>query len=283
MPLAIAGVDLQDWRLTYGDLEPYYEKVEQALQIAGPGHYPWQKQRRRFPQWEHQLNASANLLVRGCATFAIPVAAAPVATLSAPYRDWPTCVYRGSCNYGCSTNAKSSILLTYIPRAIRAGAEVCPNAMVARIEHDATGRVTGVLHFRPWPSIGHNVSELFRHCAKAIVAADYAIETPRLLLNSASSLFPDGLANSSGIVNRCFMIHAGHQMFAKFWNGSVSTRRRRDWRSHSTSMAPCRTLVFPVAIPSKSLDRTLSISPDGLAPHGTFWVPLRRALFDYNY
>jgi hypothetical protein len=47
------------------------------------------------------------------------------------------------CNYGCSTNPKSSILVTYIPRAIRAGAEIRPNAMVARIEHDVTGRVTG--------------------------------------------------------------------------------------------------------------------------------------------
>jgi choline dehydrogenase-like flavoprotein len=156
------------------------------------------------------------MLVRGCSTLGIPVAAAPVATLSAPHADRPPCVYRGFCNYGCSTNAKSSILVTYIPRAIRAGAEIRPNAMVARIEHDAAGRVIGVLHFRHGSGDGGGNSDLFRQRAKAVIVAGYAIETPRLLLNSASSLFPDGLANSSGMVGRCFMIHAGHQMFAKF-------------------------------------------------------------------
>jgi hypothetical protein len=73
----------------------------------------------------------------------------------------PGCVYRGFCNYGCSTNAKSSILVTYIPRAIHAGAEIRPNAMVARIEHDASGRVTGVLHFRNGSGDGHGGPELF--------------------------------------------------------------------------------------------------------------------------
>lgn len=213
---AIAGADLQDWPLTYEELEPYYDEVEEALQIAGPVHYPWQKRRRRFPQREHQLNASANMLVRGCSALGVAVAAAPVATLSAPHADRPPCVYRGFCNYGCTTNAKSSILVTYIPRAIRAGAEIRPNAMVARIEHDTTGRVTGVVHFRNGVAGAQSDSELFRQRAKAVIVAGYAIETPRLLLNSATSLFPDGLANSSGMVGRCFMIHAGHQAFAKF-------------------------------------------------------------------
>ena len=73
-----------------------------------------------------------------------------------------------------------------------------------------------MLHFRHGSGDGGGNSDLFRQRAKAVIVAGYAIETPRLLLNSASSLFPDGLANSSGMVGRCFMIHAGHQMFAKF-------------------------------------------------------------------
>ena len=206
----IAGADLQDWPLTFADLEPYYEEVEEALQIAGPTFYPWGKRRKRYPQREHELNASAQVLVRGCTRLGIPVAPAPIATLSAPHADRPPCVYRGFCNYGCTTNAKSSILVTYIPRAIRAGAEVRADAMVAQIEHDERGLVTGVLHFHK------GSDELFRQRAKNVVVAGYAIETPRLLLNSASSLFPDGLANSSGLVGKCFMVHAGHQVFAKF-------------------------------------------------------------------
>jgi choline dehydrogenase-like flavoprotein len=205
----IAGADMRDWPLAFEDLEPYYEEVEEALQIAGPTFYPWGKRRKRYPQREHELNASAQVLVRGCTRLGIPVAPAPIATLSAPHKDRPPCVYRGFCNYGCTTNAKSSTLVTYIPRAIRAGAEVRAGAMVARIEHDERGRATGVLHFR------EGGDELFRQRAKNVIVAGYAVETPRLLLNSASSLFPDGLANSSGMVGRCFMVHSGHQVFAR--------------------------------------------------------------------
>ncbi|MCA1573487.1 MAG: GMC family oxidoreductase [Acidobacteria bacterium] len=207
---AITGADMQDWPLTFEELEPYYEEVEEALQISGPTRYPWGKRRRRYPQREHELNASAQVLVRGCVKLGIPVAPAPIATLSAPHRDRPPCVYRGFCNYGCTTNAKSSILVTYIPRAIAFGAEVRPNTMVARIEHDERGIVTGVLHFR------EGGRELFRQRARNVVVAGYAVETPRLLLNSSSSLFPDGLANSSGLVGKCFMVHTGEQVFARF-------------------------------------------------------------------
>src|SRR5919202_5700655 len=206
----IADAAICDWPLTFEELEPYYEEIEEALQIAGPTRYPWGRRRKRYPQREHELNASAQVLVRGCTRLGIPVAPAPIATLSAPHKDRPPCVYRGFCNYGCTTNAKSSILVTYIPRAVRAGAEVRADSMAARIEHDGRGRVTGVLHFRK------GGDELLRQRAKNVVVAGYAVETPRLLLNSASPLFPDGLANSSGMVGRCFMVHSGHQVFARF-------------------------------------------------------------------
>src|SRR5919106_109483 len=189
----IDGATSCDWPLKFEDLEPYYEEFEDALQIAGPTRYPWGRRRKRYPQREHELNASAQVFVRGCTKLGIPVAPAPIATLSAPHNDRPPCVYRGFCNYGCTTNAKSSILVTYIPRAIRAGAEVRPNSMAVRIEHDKGGRVASVLYFR------NGSEELFRQRAKNIIVAGYAIETPRLLLNSASSLFANGLANSSGM------------------------------------------------------------------------------------
>jgi choline dehydrogenase-like flavoprotein len=206
----IEDADIRDWPLSFDDLEPYYEEVERDLQIAGPTHYPWGPRRRRYPQREHDLNASAKILVIGCEKLGIPVAPAPVATLSAPHADRPPCVYRGFCNYGCTTNAKSSVLATYIPRAIRAGAEVRPNAMAIRIEHDARGHATGVLYVR------NGSDRVRRQRARNVVVACYSVETPRLLLNSASALFPNGLANSSGCVGRYFMVHSGHQVFARF-------------------------------------------------------------------
>ena len=206
----IEGANVADWPLKFEDLESYYDEVEESLQIAGPTFYPWGRRRKRYPQREHELNASAQVLVRGCTKLGIPVAPAPIATLSAPHKDRPPCVYRGFCNYGCTTNAKSSILVTYIPRAIAFGAEVRANAMVAQVEHNERGLVTGVLYFRK------GSCELHRQRAKNIVIAGYAVETPRLLLNSASSLFPNGLANSSGLVGKFFMVHTGEQAFARF-------------------------------------------------------------------
>lgn len=207
---SVAGAELSDWPLSFEELEPYYEEIEDALQVAGPAFYPWGRRRRRFPQREHELSAKAEVLVRGCTKLDIPVAPAPVSTLSAPHGDRPPCVYRGFCNYGCTTNAKSSILVTYIPRAIHAGAEVRPDAMAVRIEHDTRGRVHGVVYFR-----GEDRAPRLQR-ARAVIVAGYSVETPRLLLNSASPAFPDGLANSSGMVGRCFMIHSGHQVFARF-------------------------------------------------------------------
>jgi choline dehydrogenase-like flavoprotein len=275
----IEGANLQDWPLTFEDLEPYYEEVEEALQIAGPTHYPWGKRRRRYPQREHELNASANVLVRGCMRLGIPVAPAPIATLSAPHRDRPPCVYRGFCNYGCSTNAKSSILVTYIPRAIAAGAEVRPSAMAARIEHDDRGHVTGVLYFRKGDR------ELFRQRARNVVVAGYAVETPRLLLNSASPLFPDGLANSSGMVGRCFMVHSGHQVFAKF----------RDRINLYKAPPPGGALTehFNRTMPGAGFICGYTIEVVGphpvdfasrIATARKLWgAELRRAMLDYNY
>lgn len=275
----IAGADMRDWPLAFEDIEPYYEEVEEALQIAGPTFYPWGKRRKRYPQREHELNASAQVLVRGCHRLGIPVAPAPIATLSAPHKDRPPCVYRGFCNYGCTTNAKSSTLVTYIPRAIRAGAEVRADAMAARIEHDERGRATGVLHFRAGDE------RLFRQRAKNVIVAGYAVETPRLLLTSASSLFPDGLANSSGTVGRCFMVHAGHQVFA------ILPERINQYKAPPPGGA--LTEHFNRTMPDENFICGYTIEVVGPHPvdfasrlataRGIWGAELRRAMLDYNY
>ena len=95
------------------------------------------------------------------------------------------------CVIGCSTNAKQSVLVTWLPRALAAGAEIRDLAMVGRVEHDVAGRVIGVNY--------HREGRWRFQKARNVVVAGYAIETPRLLLNSASAKFPDGLADSSGL------------------------------------------------------------------------------------
>jgi choline dehydrogenase-like flavoprotein len=183
-----------DWPLTYADMERYYEEAEDALAIAGPISYPWGPPRRRYPYREHEMNAAGLVLARGAERMGVKWAAVPLATVSAPRGESPPCVYRGFCNFGCSTNAKQSALVVWIPRALRAGAEVRDLAMAGRIETGAAGRATGV-HYRR--------GETWRfQRARNVVVSGYAIETPRLLLNSANGRFPNGLANSSGLVAR---------------------------------------------------------------------------------
>ena len=275
----VSGADVRDWPITFEDLEPFYEEVEEALQIAGPTHYPWGRRRKRYPQREHELNAPARQLVYGCVKLGIPVAPAPIATLSAPHDGRPPCVYRGFCNYGCTTNAKSSALVTYIPRAIRAGAEVRPNAMVARIECDSRNRAMGVSHFRG------EASELHLQRARCVVLAGYSIETPRLLLNSTNPSFPDGLANSSGCVGKYFMVHSGNQAFAKFPDrigqykapppgGAISEHFNRTMPSAGFVGGYTIEIVGP---------HPCDFASRMTAARGMWGEQLRRTMLDYNY
>ena len=194
-----------DWPLDWREMWGYYRQVEQVLNISGPVNYPWGPKRPRYPYRAHELNAAALVLARGAEALGIPWTPTPLATLSAPHGAAHPCVYRGFCVSGCSTNAKQSALVTWIPRAVAAGAEIRDLAMVGRIVTNDSGRATGVEYFSEgrW--------QLQR--AKNVVVAGYAIETPRLLLLSATSRFPDGLANSSGLVGKNFMVQTNQAVW----------------------------------------------------------------------
>jgi choline dehydrogenase-like flavoprotein len=194
-----------DWPLDWREMWSYYREVEQTLKISGPINYPWGPPRPRYPYRAHELNAAALVLAKGAEALGIQWTPTPLATLSAPRGLAHPCVYRGMCVIGCATNAKQSVLVTWLPRALAAGAEIRDLAMVGQVEHDAAGRATGVRYFRQgrWR---------FQR-ARNVVVAGYSIETPRLLLNSASSRFPDGLANSSGLVGRNLMVQANQAVW----------------------------------------------------------------------
>jgi choline dehydrogenase-like flavoprotein len=196
-----------DWPLDWREMWRYYAEVEQALKISGPVTYPWGPPRPRYPYRPHEVNAAGLVLARGCEALGIPWAPTPLATVSAPRGLAHPCVYRGFCTIGCSTNAKQSALVTWIPRAVRAGAEIRDLAMVGRIETNAAGQCTGVQYLRE----GQWRFQSARH----VVVAGYAIETPRLLLMSASSRFPDGLANSSGLVGRNLMVQTNQAVWGR--------------------------------------------------------------------
>jgi choline dehydrogenase-like flavoprotein len=122
------------------------------------------------------------------------------AILTADYDGRRACVNCGPCDLGCPTGAKASTDVTYWPKAIAAGARLETRARVREITLGPDGLADGVLY--------HDRAGAVRERkARAVVLAANGIGTPRLLLNSRSARFPDGLANRHGIVGKNLMFH----------------------------------------------------------------------------
>src|SRR5256885_13667952 len=118
----------------------------------------------------------------------------------------------GFCFQGCKSGAKWSTLYAEIPKAEKTGKlDLRPQSHAVKIEHNAAGKVTAVVY-------RDSTGTEQRQKARAVCVAGNSIETPRLLLLSASSKYPDGLANSSGQVGRNYMRHMTGSVYATFEN-----------------------------------------------------------------
>lgn len=199
---AVSGADLQDWPISYADLEPYYTKAEYELGISGlAGANPFEAPRSKpYPLPPMPVKSSGVLFERGAKKLGLHPFPAPVAILSQPYRGGGACVNCGFCeSFGCEMRAKSSTLVSVIPVAEKTGrCEIRPDCYVRRIETDASGRATGAIYF------DGKRREVFQR-AKAVFVCANGVETPKLLLLSKSKRFPEGLANSSGVVGKYLM------------------------------------------------------------------------------
>jgi choline dehydrogenase-like flavoprotein len=198
-----------DWPIQYRDLERYYSKVEHELGVSGPLHFPWGEFHGPFPTGPLPMNARDEVIAEGMVKLGLTPAVCPHAVITAPWDGRSPCMYYGFCAHGCKSMAKSSTLVTYIPKAVDNGAEIRHGCMAFRINHGPDGKVTGVSYFDP---DGKEQEQK----ARLIIVSAYAIETPRLLLNSATSRCPDGLANSSGMVGRNFMVHLGDNVYGRW-------------------------------------------------------------------
>lgn len=209
----IPGTGFADWPITYDELEPYYTKVEWEVGVSGlAGACPTDPPRSKpYPMPPLPVKSSGVLFERGARKLGLHPYPAPMAINSVPYRGRPGCQHCGFCmGYGCEWMAKSSALYTMIPEAEATGrCEVRAESYVFRVDTDARGRATGVAYF------DRERRERSQR-AKAVVLCANGAETPRLLLNSASAKFPDGLANSSGLVGKHLMFNQGSVAGAVF-------------------------------------------------------------------
>jgi len=198
---SIDGV-ADDWPITYEDLAPYYEEVERELGVAGQAGAPGEAPRGPYPLPPFAFNCASQTVQKGARKLGWELWPSPLAINSVPYDGRPACVRCGATTVtGCPIGAKGTADVTYIRKAETTGrVEVRPLSMAREITVDSEGRARSVIYF---DSMGEEQEQQ----ARMVVVAGNAVESARLLLLSKSSVFPDGLANSSGLVGKYFLEH----------------------------------------------------------------------------
>ncbi len=200
----VKGAAMADWPITYDELEPYYTAVEHAVGVSGEvstalGEPFYSKP---YPLPPLNVHGPGVLLEVGAKKLGWSSKAAPMALLSRAYQGRQPCHNCGFClGFPCEWGAKSGANYTMVPEALKSGkCELRSHSYVRKIETDASGKVTGVIYF------DKDKKEIVQR-AKAVVLCANGAETPRLLLMSKSNQFPNGLANSSGVVGKHFMFN----------------------------------------------------------------------------
>ena len=207
----IAGANLLDWPVTLKELEPWYAMAEDRMGVTRTNGIEGLPGNNNFKI----LEAGAKKI--GYKT----VHTGRMAINSAPRDGRGSCLQIGFCFQGCKSGAKWSTLYSDLPKGEATGnLEVRPESHVVRVEHDARGRVTGVVY--------HDKDGMQqRQKARIVAIAGNSLESPRLLLNSHSSMFPNGLANSSGQVGKNYMRHTTGTVYGvfekpvKMWRGTT--------------------------------------------------------------
>lgn len=202
-----------DWPYGYDDLEPYYVRAEHEVGVAGPqaGH-PYEGRRSRpLPMAPVRCHPLAADLERAAERYGWSAFPTLRAVASRPYGGRPACAYCESCGgFGCPVGARGSSQEALLPRAEQTGrCTVRPDAMVRIIRTDSAGRAAGCVYLDA-------AGEEHAVRARVVCVCCSAVESARLLLLSSSPRYPNGLANSNGLVGRNLQFHAGSTARARF-------------------------------------------------------------------
>jgi choline dehydrogenase-like flavoprotein len=267
----------EDWPITYQSLAPYYDKIEKEIAVSGPKYFPWGPFHGPYPYPEREpISANAEMFRIGCEKLGLRSVVTPLAINSAPFDGRPPCINRGFCNQGCMPNAKYSSLIHHIPKAINYGAEVISDSMVTQVLTNNDGQATGVTFV--------NEGQTYEQKARVVILSNFVIETPRLLLHSATSQFPDGLANSSGWVGKAIMPHSSQDVYGKF---------NEEVRLYKGTPVLATTQEFYQSDPNRGFARGYTLHAHGSRPlemvkgiaksHNLWGEKLRKTMLDYNF
>jgi choline dehydrogenase-like flavoprotein len=221
----VLGANLLDWPIGLSELEPFYDRAEKKMGVTRTNGIPGLPGNNNYKVFEAGAKKVGYTNVH----------TGNMAINSEPRDGRAACQQVGFCFQGCKFGAKWSTAYTEIPQGEATGnLEVRENAQVLKVEHDAKGKVTGVLY-------ADKDGNQHLQKARVVSIAGNSIESPRLLLNSASSMFPDGLANSSGQVGRNYMRHMTASVYAAFdkpvrmWRGTTMAGIVTDESKHDPS------------------------------------------------
>ena len=189
-----------DWPITYDDLKPYYDKLDQLVGIFGTNFAA----DRGLPNEPDGIflpppapRCYERLLQSGIERLGIPCVPSRLSVLTRPHNGRPACHYCGQCGRGCSTYSNFSSPSVLLPPALKTGRlTVTTGAMVREVTTDESGRATGVLWIDTADGTEHHTR------ARIVVLAASACESARIMLNSKSPRHPQGLSNASGALGR---------------------------------------------------------------------------------
>jgi len=202
-----------DWPITYDDLAPWYDKVERLIGVTGRAqgleNTPDSPEGCLLPP--PPPRAFEYFVTHGFEAMGIPVAAMHGAVLTQPLNGRAACVFATPCGRGCSIRANFQSTTVLLPPAMDTGnLTIRANALVYQVDLDKAGKAKGVSFVDRVTGEHHSVT------ARAVVLAAGSGETARILLNSKSALFPDGLGNTHGMVGRYLMDTVGANVVGQF-------------------------------------------------------------------
>lgn len=269
-----------DWPIDYRTLEPFYalnDRMMGVASLAGDPAYP-PKEAVMPPM---ALGSTGTILGRAMNTLGWHWWPSDSAITSREYEGRAPCINLGHCGHGCAQGAKASTDVTYWQEAMRSRVEVRTKCRVSRIETNAERMATGAYYFDA------DGEEIFQPAEMVVVACN-GVGTPRLLLNSASERFPDGLANSSGLVGRNLMFHPYGLVRGRFAERLDGYRGSRVfmWSMQFYETDPAHDFVrgycYQFTRGAAPVTTAINGLGDGLIPWGKGHHAAFRRLFDHQ-
>lgn len=204
---AIEGANIEDWPISYEELEPYYAKVEHLVGVSGKVEQHKHLEPRsemEFPYPPLATNIVSKLITEASEKLNISSFNTPRAILSKPKDDRKSCYYSNFCgSYGCSSDAKGSGRAALLEDALKNGnLTIIPFAKVFHLTTNGKGTINQAKYY-------DQTGEINSIEAKVFVIAAQATETARLLLMSKNEDFPNGLANNQGEVGKNIIYSGG--------------------------------------------------------------------------